>query len=91
MIVETKAAFARRIDVKPPRVSVHVRNGLPLTPEGLVPVEAALRWIKERTNPVASDGQIRRRQESQQATKTVTDGTVSSPPNKPLPNEAFAK
>lgn len=49
---ETKAAFARRIGVKPPRVSQLVTAGLPLDADGKVRVADALAWLAVRQNPV---------------------------------------
>ncbi|RJF81881.1 hypothetical protein D3877_17440 [Azospirillum cavernae] len=49
---ETKAAFARRIGVKPPRVSQLVSSGLPLDGDGKVRIAAALAWLEGRQNPV---------------------------------------
>lgn len=49
---ETKAAFARRIGVKPPRVSQLVAAGLPVTDDGKVRVPEALAWLATRQSPI---------------------------------------
>lgn len=49
---ETKAAFARRIGVKPPRVSQLVAAGLPVTGDGKVRVSEALAWLAARQSPI---------------------------------------
>jgi phage terminase Nu1 subunit (DNA packaging protein) len=46
-LIETKAAFARRLNVSPGYVSNLIRKGMPVSSEGQVRVDPALKWIRE--------------------------------------------
>ena len=55
----SKTEFARQRDISPGRVSQMIRDGLPTTPAGRIPVEAADAWIaanvRHRTSKVKAD------------------------------------
>lgn len=83
---ETKAAFARRIGVKPPRVSQLVAAGLPLDGDGKVRIAAALAWLSGRQNPVkrAEQGKMPLPDPELSATATKTPSTDVAPDNPAL-------
>ncbi|MFB9953416.1 hypothetical protein ACFFP0_31650 [Rhizobium puerariae] len=59
-LIETKAAFARRLNVSPGYVSNLVKQGLPVAPDGQVPVDLALAWIRKniRSGPGRPVGSV---------------------------------
>ena len=46
--LETKAQFSRRVGVSRARVSQWAKDGLPLTKDGRVRINAALKWLQDR-------------------------------------------
>lgn len=46
-LIETKAAFARRLNVSPGYISNLIRKGMPVSPEGQVRIDVALQWVRE--------------------------------------------
>jgi hypothetical protein len=54
---ETKAAFARRLGVTRPYIAKLADRGMPVTAEGRVPIQAALRHLRDHgTLPRAAEG-----------------------------------
>lgn len=49
--VESKSAFAARVDLSPARISQFIAKGMPLTSDGKVPVAAALGWLRAEVRP----------------------------------------
>ncbi|WP_376957712.1 hypothetical protein ABNQ39_11325 [Azospirillum sp. A26] len=50
-VIETKAAFARRVGLSRARVTQYAAKGLPVTPDGKVDVGAALEWMSRELDP----------------------------------------
>ena len=46
MTLVSKTEFARHLGISAPRVSVLVRRGLPVRPDGKIDVDAAIEWMK---------------------------------------------
>ena len=53
-LIESKAAFARRLNVSPSYISALCKHGLPVAKQGDISIDAALKWI--RTNVRATAG-----------------------------------
>lgn len=51
LVIETKAAFARRVGLSRPRITQLAAKGLPVTPDGKVDVGAALEWMSRELDP----------------------------------------